>query len=323
MSPPRARSILLMASLAACSRPGRIEAGREADAAAADAPAPVPDVLPRDLGPPDFPPDGAEIAPAPFACKLPPTTTGGRCNLCGDGRIEECSGLLYGAAAVAQASDPPRPPPPNEFCDGAPQPGATCASLGFLGGELRCADSCVNHDTSGCTICGSDPALRGCRASVVPEGNRPIGALALAATETQIALAWSVFDAGGADYGVGIRRFHPDLSPIDETSCVRFKLTGGLNLALVPTPAGFLLASEQYTSARLTPLGPDGALRGPGRELTQAWAPRLASRPEGGQAVAWFDRVRKDVAFVGVIDVEGREVAPPIQFPADVMAGEL
>ena len=318
MAPPLARSVLLVASLAACSRPGRIEPGRETDAAVD---AHVPDVPQPDASlPPEAPPDGTEIAPAPFACTLR-SSAGARCNLCGDGRIEDCSSMVY--AGTAPAADPARPPPPLEFCDGAPLPGVSCQSLGFLGGELRCADTCMGHDTSACISCGSDPAIHGCRPSVLPGAVNSIAGLALATTDTQIALAWSVYDTNNASYMVGVRRFAPDLSPIEGTGCVALRMTGGSRLALAGTRAGFLLAGEQYTSARVMPLNPDGTLRGPGRELTQAAGPRLAVRPEGGQAVAWLDRVRMDAALVQVIDAEGAELAPPVQIPAEWMTGEL
>lgn len=54
----------------------------------------------------------------------------------------------------------------GEACDGAELGGATCESLGFAGGTLRCNGTC-NHDTSGCVAagCGNgiiEPPLEQC-----------------------------------------------------------------------------------------------------------------------------------------------------------------
>lgn len=44
----------------------------------------------------------------------------------------------------------------NETCDGAALGGATCESLGYVGGELACESNCTAYDTSGCVApsCG-------------------------------------------------------------------------------------------------------------------------------------------------------------------------
>ena len=45
----------------------------------------------------------------------------------------------------------------TETCDGADLSGETCATRGFLSGDLACADGCAAFDTSGCTgpTCGN------------------------------------------------------------------------------------------------------------------------------------------------------------------------
>ena len=43
----------------------------------------------------------------------------------------------------------------GEDCDGAQLDGSTCESLGFVSGDLACADDCT-YDTSACESCGND-----------------------------------------------------------------------------------------------------------------------------------------------------------------------
>ena len=43
----------------------------------------------------------------------------------------------------------------DEFCDTTDLNGTTCESLGFVGGELSCADDCTGFDVSSCITCGN------------------------------------------------------------------------------------------------------------------------------------------------------------------------
>ena len=43
----------------------------------------------------------------------------------------------------------------DEVCDGDALADQTCEGLGFAGGELACADTCLEFDTSACTTCGN------------------------------------------------------------------------------------------------------------------------------------------------------------------------
>jgi hypothetical protein len=83
--------------------------------------------------------------------------------------LPNCNG--YGTSGCQTITDPPRCGDGQvagaEVCDGAELQGATCQSLGYLGGTLTCSPDCLSRNTTGCTgsctpscgarSCGPDP----------------------------------------------------------------------------------------------------------------------------------------------------------------------
>jgi hypothetical protein len=62
--------------------------------------------------------------------------------------------------------------PAQESCDGAELAGQTCQSFEFGGGKLGCRKSCIEFDTSRCTLCARGEG-KTCRELVLPGPLRP------------------------------------------------------------------------------------------------------------------------------------------------------
>src|SRR5689334_15200741 len=71
--------------------------------------------------------------------------------LCGNGRVDTFSGPVICAPCIPNRPCRCGPMPITEECDSADLGGRTCASLGFLGGALRCTPDC-RLDRTGCQI---------------------------------------------------------------------------------------------------------------------------------------------------------------------------
>jgi hypothetical protein len=223
-----------------------------------------------------------------------------------------------GTCPVAEPSSPPVCPgtcgngrrdtcqPWQEPCDGADLGVATCASLGYAGGTLRCLPAC-GFDVSGCQACEPGPAVAACtsHATAPPD---TIAGLTLAANEGQLALA---FISRGS--GVHFLRLRADLSLDSETTCLGPARPESVSLA--PTPGGWLLAvgTTSPPAVHLISLGQDGRLRAPMRTMSLTVGGRLlAARPDGGPLLA-LGRVVDAAVPVSesvMLDPLGNEVTP-------------
>lgn len=248
------------------------------------------DAGPRDAGPPfDGGPHCRDI-PAD-----PPTGSGCEASLCGDGVRDPCT--ICTPCFPGGPGDPPGGPPigdagmccttTQEVCDGADLGTATCESLGYAGGILRCGDWC-GLDTSGCDVCETSARIDACvRADVDPA--QP-GALAIAtgidaAGAEVIAVAWATHTLGGRG-ALHFARFGSDLSLIEETPCLA---TEAREVALARVPSGWLVAAGTPGGITLVPLDADGGSRGSTRTIAGGRVPILAERDGGGPLLLYAE----------------------------------
>lgn len=225
-------------------------------------------------GPPPGPPQLESAEPIPWSltstglCPRPNTERSVRAcptQTCGNGRIEPgCAQLVPPSARGAAPLGPT-----DEQCDGAALGGASCASLGYAGGRLRCSRVCT-FDTTGCSACARSPLVTACgRADIQASSeslftpNPPSFPFALAATEREVALGWL---SGWVDEQGGrvahFARFRPDLTKIGESSCAGETQLGvvgaGAAVSLLARPGGWLFAATGATGTTVRGLSPDG-----------------------------------------------------------------
>lgn len=264
--------------LASAARPqeGAPTAPLSAASGPAANPSPVLPPGPPPLSSPTAPPwifSPAERCPArivrePASC---PT------QICGNGRIDDrClrlppPGRMRGGEGGGGGEAP-------ESCDGSALGGASCTSLGFSGGTLRCSGVC-SFDVSGCQACAHGPGLLGCqRADLNIGAEYPAGSFpfALAAGSGGLALAWlSGFTATEGARVAHLAMFRPDLSKLRESSCAHQTqlgvVPGGVAVALSPRPGGFWFAASGRHGTTLRALDAAGYPL-PGLVRTQASA---------------------------------------------------
>lgn len=334
MASPRRPSLLLAltAVISACaaevvSVPGDSSAPRDASEVGQDVPqdagADVPPVMDVPLDRPDVvavdvPADrGVDVAPvdvAPIdggtslACLTGGTPPSQTCALalCGNGRIDSCQRCMPCLGGGPGGG----PPPPRdagvcctdepEQCDGDALGGATCESLGYAGGTLRCGDWC-GRDTRGCNACAISAHTRECiRAELA--GVAP-SALAIASNGAEIGVAW-VSDDGHA---VHFARYSPALVKLSERNCLGVGDARGVALAAVD--GGWLLAVGSELGTRTVPLGPDGSNRGAGALLPLGSMPMLAERPSGGPLLVAtrYEDSRGGVVLAAVLRADGTQ----------------
>lgn len=223
--------------------------------------------------PPPAPPALVGTAAAPWrigdagVCAEPPERVVGQCpsQSCGNGRIEPGCPMLPPPAAPGATLLGTG----DESCDGAELGGATCASLGYAGGRLRCSPVCT-FDTRECSACESSPRLAACGRADVQASEESLASpspsavpFALAATEREFALGWlSGWTAAGKSRVVHFARFGPDLTKLSESSCAGATQLGevgaGAAVSLVARPGGWLLAATGAGGTTVRGLGPDG-----------------------------------------------------------------
>jgi hypothetical protein len=198
---------------------------------------------------------------------------------CGNGGIDSCSYVVACPGAPGQTCPTATY---SEICDGSALGTSSCESLGYAGGMLNCGSWC-GFDTRGCDACEHGPAITGC-VSAVPEVAAPTE-LALATTDTEIAIAWLDGENQMTRTGLRFARFRPDLSRLSLSDC--FGPAAPTQVALAATPAGWLVAATAVDGLHVLALSPTGAPSGQERVIAGAKDPLLVGRPTGGPLLYW------------------------------------
>ncbi len=180
--------------------------------------------------------------------------------LCGNGRIDTFSGPVICAPCIPNRACRCEPASITEECDRSDLGGRTCASIGFLGGALRCAADC-RLDRSGCETAASKPAFAQVAAIAEALPGRDFAlarrgdVLAVASTETG-AVRLRTFDAATLAPRGGETAWRPPATAPPGA----FGLDAIQNATVDPlwSPAlaaladGFVLAAERAASSAYT-----------------------------------------------------------------------
>jgi hypothetical protein len=187
------------------------------------------------------------------------------CGTCGDGIIGNC-----------------------ESCDGSDLGGSTCESLGYFNGSLGCTGACA-FDASACTICPPlDQQLLACSELLTgrtPELDYTIPALA--ATDTEIAIAWYGEDQNSTS-ALWFARLGPELTPLDSPRRIATTFQRG-ELNLVARAGGWILttAAEALEVHALDAFGAETALQVLEHSATGFSAFAVVEHPGSGPLLVW------------------------------------
>ena len=164
--------------------------------------------------------------------------------------------------------------------------GQTCAGLGFAGGTLACGAACT-FDTAGCDPCAKDPHVVACGRAPV-DAMSP-AAIALAATDTAILVAWITSNQTNEASALHVGRFAPDLALLNEASCL--DVIHPLHVEVAAVADGWILAAEDAAGIQLIALDVQGNPRvrcrrfgAPGRRFSSR------NRARGPSSVGWTSR---------------------------------
>jgi hypothetical protein len=243
----------------------------------------------------------------------PPTNCGG--GLCGNGRRDTC--------LIRSAYDGCPEVRFTEVCDGADFGGQTCASLGYGGGTLACENFCQSVDTIGCSECAPlDAQLLACGPSPITETAFAVG---IAATETEIGLAWSQWGEDGEQH-LKFARLTSGLSLLTTTEFE--EATTGLegDLLIAPLPSGWVVAGMGQRS--FTDYTQDIVVHGfnasgahVSRNVVASLdpeelfsSPLIAARPGGGPMLVWGTSTGMRAAL---ISADGRSAGAPFRLTTD------
>jgi hypothetical protein len=230
--------------------------------------------------------------------------------VCGDGVRDTCIRTRTGDRCPRYSFTEP--------CDGTEGVGAYCSGLGFGSGDVTCTASCT-LDISACQECTMVAALSRCGAAPVTSA-QPL-AMAIAATDAEVALAWAEQDALAAPT-LHFARLAPTLDLVATSAIPDAAYTaayGGLAvppvLAVAPLPSGWVVAG--YAAPELFLHALDAAGQPVARlvvaQLPPAAAsgglPILAARPDGGPLLVWSQAGEVRAA---VVAVDGRSTTVPI-----------
>jgi hypothetical protein len=222
---------------------------------------------------------GAEAgAPVLAACGVSQQLRSDPCppSLCGNGHVDTCPG---GESLT-------------EPCDGMDLVSRTCASLGYFGGTLACTPSC-NLDTQGCASCGSDPRISTCTRAAVATAP---AALSLAATATEVDVAWIEVAASVPSPDLHFTRLRPDFTLLSDTRC--FGPADSYGVGIASLGAGWVVGTLNGTSTStgggvyLVRLDTQGGIQGSRVLAGEAHPPysfRLTTGPSGGALVTWVE----------------------------------
>jgi hypothetical protein len=238
--------------------------------------------------------------------------------VCGNGTADTCLvDVQFGFCPKAVAAEP---------CDGTDLGQQTCQSQGFGSGALACTTSCA-VDITGCRECTADASLLRCGDPPVP--TLGTGALALAATDNEVALAWAEWPEGGR-LALRFARLSPGLdlsssATLDEP--VFAAVTDGINsgswLFAAPLPSGWVVAgfAENEVFVHAVDATGHGVSRIAPADIP-AGLLALARRPGGGPLLV---SKGSDGAWASVIAADGRSATPAIRLPVDTsaVAGEM
>jgi len=241
---------------------------------------------------------------------------------CGDGKVDTCLRPAQGGLCAKL--------PVTQACDGADLGQQTCQRQGFGSGTVACSSSCT-LDVSACRECTTDAGVLRC--GDAPVGRATTSALAIAATPSEVALAW----AEPRDNRSPTLNFARLDSNLDAVSAVVLDdpavsvATDGFKdaptMIVKPLPSGWVVAG--YADRDLFVHAIDAAGHGVGR-ITLAdipvggarTAPVVAGRPGAGPLIVW---VRLGVVSAAVVSADGRTATAPITLPIDtsMMTGPL
>ena len=246
-------------------------------------------------------------------CGAATTTESPACGaaLCGNGTRDSCqvpgngfggSGGHGGGSGGTSAA---------ESCDGSDLSVFDCRSFSFASGTLRCTSSCT-FDLSGCEECAAPtPSVSFCGPAAVGAINP--SAIAVAATDAEIGLAWVGTDDAGVT-GLHFTQLSPNLAAL---SFSRLDGNAGATaVAVAPLPSGWAVAAGGDT-VTLHAIGADGLPVGMTTvAATRSLAkPVLAARPGTGPVIVWMpDANTLRAAFVAA---DGLSTAAPIDLPLD------
>jgi hypothetical protein len=227
-------------------------------------------------------------------------------SLCGNGARDECTAPAgYGFCPFV---------PQVERCDGSDLGGQTCRTAGYGSGTLACSTTC-SLDTAGCTEClPLDASLLRCGAAPF---SAPALATGIAATDSEVAVAWLELDATSRP-SLGFARLTPSLDLIGTTRLMNADGARAIDPAVAkvrvtPLPSGWVVAGSYERELFIHAVSATGDSAGrttmavlPNSALSAG--PVLAARPDGGPLLVW---VTPEGLRTSVISADGRSVTPP------------
>ena len=232
--------------------------------------------------------------------------------LCGNGVIDVCTTR----AAVGPCPELKAP----ESCDGANVGGATCVARGYGSGTIACDSRCASIDTTGCRDClAIDATLLRC-------GDAPVAAApaeaVIAATDTEVALAWPEVSAG--QEVLAFARLSPNLDLLSVSRVTGASPVIDRNLQIAALPTGWVVAGVSESDVALQTFGADGQplARTTVETLPAGMHPNLlmlAARPGAGPLLLWAD----DELRVAMVAADGRSATAPTILTTDDIAGPL
>lgn len=230
--------------------------------------------------------------------------------LCGNGRIDTCNSCPDGGYG-GYPGGPGGPPCQSdaEQCDGTALGGASCKSLGFPGGTLRCSSVC-RYDTAACTRCSAPGGhLAACVESVA--GAQAPSALSIAATAQEIGVAWISRQPGSA--GVWFARFKPDLSLIKKSG--PFGADCPTSVALSVRPGGWDVATSGYSHpVEVYAIDSSGNVTKLRTVAAAGHGAVFGARPGGAPLLAWIDDGAKALRAT-VLSTDGVSTTPVATLP--------